>query len=139
MNNKSKNAMITLEALVALMILFFAIMTSTAGTKLYTSTQIQKQNYEELYIATTSVVDKIKDEICSKNMLMEGIYNVFSYRATCSLEKESQNYQKAFDLGDPEGLIGNYQLRLYRVNLAIEKNNFFKRVSYFLMTHERLF
>ena len=131
--------MITLEVLVALIILFFAIMTSTAGTKLYTSTQIQKQNYEELYMATTSIVDKIKDEICSKNMLIEGVYNDFSYRATCSLEKESKNYQKAFDLGDPEGLIGKYQLRLYRVDLAIEKNNFFKTLSYSLMTHERLF
>jgi len=131
--------MITLEVLVSLMVLFFAIATSTAAMKLYASMQIQKQNYEELYIATTSIIDKIKSDICSKNMLMEGLYNGFSYRATCSLEKESQNYQKAFDLGEPEGLIGGYQLRLYRVDLSIEKNNFFKTLSYFLMTDERLF
>lgn len=129
--------MITLEVLVALLILFFAIMTSTAGTKFYTSTQIQKQNYEELYITTTSIVDKIKDEICSKNMLIEGVYNDFTYRATCSLEKESLNYQKAFDIGEPEGLIGKYQLRLYKVDLIMEQNNFHKILSYKIMTQER--
>lgn len=131
--------MITLEVLVALLILFFAIMTATAATKLYTSTQIQKQNYEELYIASTSIIDKIRDDICSKNMLIEGVYNEFKYRATCSLDKESKNYQKAFDLGDPEGLIGRYQLRLYKVDLAIEQNSFYKTLSYSIMTQERLF
>lgn len=129
--------MITLEVLVALLILFFAIMTTTTGTKFYTSTQIQKQNYEELYMSATSIVDKIKDEICSKNMLLEGVYNEFRYRATCSLEKESLNYQKAFDLGEPEGLIGKYQLRLYNVDITLQQNNFQKRLSYKIMTHER--
>jgi len=139
MKNRLKNAMITVEVLVALIILFLAVMTATTGTKLYISSQLQKHNYEDLYIATTSIMDKIEDNLCSRDTLIEGKYNNFKYSAKCVLKNESRNYQKGFDLGDPEGLIGSYQLKLYKVELTLSKENFSKKFTYNKMTQVRMF
>jgi len=139
MKNKAKSAMITVEVLVALIILFLAVVTATTGTKLYISTQMQKQNYEDLYIATTSVIDKINDDLCLREMFLEGKYNNFTYNAKCVLKNESRNYKKGFDIGDNEGLIGRYQLKLYEVELTLSRKNFSKKFIYSKMTQERMF
>lgn len=139
MKNSSKSAMIIVEVLVALIILFLAVVTAATGTKLYLSTQLQKQNYEDLYIATTSIIDKINDDLCSRKIFVEGKYDNFTYSAKCVLKNESRNYEKAFDLGDPEGLIGRYQLKLYEVELTLSKNSFSKKFTYNKMTHVRMF
>jgi len=131
--------MITVEVLVALIILFLAVVTATTGTKLYISTQMQKQNYEDLYIATTSVIDKINDDLCLREMFLEGKYNNFTYNAKCVLKNESRNYKKGFDIGDNEGLIGRYQLKLYEVELTLSRKNFSKKFIYSKMTQERMF
>jgi len=139
MKNRLKSAMITVEVLVALMILFLAVVTATTGTKLYISSQLQKHNYEDLYIATTSIMDKIEDKLCLRDMLIEGEYNNFKYSAKCILKNESKNYEKGFGLNDPEGLIGSYQLKLYQVELTLSKEKFIKKFTYNKMTQVRMF
>lgn len=139
MQNRSKSAMMIAEVLVALIILFLAVITATVATKLYISTQFQKYSYEELYIAATSIMDKLNDNLCSGEMSSKGRYNNFTYSAKCVLKNESRNYREGFDIDDAHGFIGNYQLKLYKVELTLTKENFSKKLIYDKMTQMRMF
>ena len=63
-----KKAMITIEVLVSMLILFLIISTSFESMKFFNILTQKKENYEDQYIAVLSVKDKISNTICKTSL-----------------------------------------------------------------------
>ncbi len=113
--------MITIEVLIALLILFLVITTSSLTIKHLFFIQRQQRHHEERYAALLSIRDRLEIEgLCRSRPEMEGEWDGFHYRAVCSLLKELRSFQYADeDTGHPEGNTGRWLVRLYRVDLTL--------------------
>ena len=129
-----KKAMLTIEVLVALLILFLVIAASTTSLKSFGIINHKKNDYEKEYMVVLSIKDMLHDKICVSSMSQMGTFDGYSYKAECEKIKELRSYKKAFELGDPEGNIGPYIMRLYKINLHISKNRFIKNYVYYVTT-----
>ena len=134
-----KSAMITIEVLISLLILFMVVATSVTTIKHLNFVQMQQVKYEDVYRVLINVKDYIDADICQKKRLMSGTFNDFKYKAQCIQEFEKRKYVKAFEQGDPEGNIGNVLAILSKVVITLKKNNFKKKYSYQKFTTKRLF
>jgi hypothetical protein len=63
-------------------------------------------------------------------MHLEGSLNSWQYIATCEKQQVMKNYQKAIEIGDDEGNIGNYFIELYHVSLSVTKDSYTRKVNY---------
>jgi hypothetical protein len=133
-----KKAMLTIEVLVALLILFLVITSSTMSLKSFGIINNKKSQYEKEYMSVLNIKDILQDDICVKSMTKTGKFDGYTYKAQCAKEKELRNYQKAFEIGDPEGNIGSYMIRLYKVNLHVSKGRLSKNYIYHLTTGARV-
>ena len=133
-----KRAMITIEVLVALLILFLVIAASTNSIKFFQMVNGKKNNIENEYMIVLNVRDILAHQICSHSQRAEGSFDNYTYTATCEKQKEIRSYQKGFDIGDPSGNIGNYLMDLYKVHLEIKKANFDKQYIYYITNGEKL-
>lgn len=131
--------MITIEVLVSLLILFMVVATSLTTIKHLNLVQMQQMKYEDVYRAIINIKDYIDADICLKKSSMSGRFNDFEYKAECIKEIEKRKYVKAFELGDPEGNIGNIMATLSKVVITLKKKNFKKKYSYQKFTTKRLF
>jgi hypothetical protein len=132
-----KKAMVTIEVLVSMLILFLVISTSFEGIKFFNIINNKKSNYEDEYIAVLNIKDKISANICKTSSSMQGTINDFNYKASCENLKELRTFKKAFDLDDPSGNIGNYIVKLYRVNISLKKDNYEKNYNYLIEQSEK--
>ena len=133
-----KKAMITIEVLVSLLILFLVIATSFSNIKFFNIMIEKKTNYEDEYMAVLSIRDKLSSTICKTVMKQEGDLNNFHYKATCEKIKELKTFSKGFEDGDKSGNIGNYIIRLYQVTLELQNNTYEKQHSYYITRSEKL-
>jgi len=125
-----KSAMITIEVLVSLLILFMVVATSVTTIKHLNIVRTQQVRYEDIYRAVINIKDYIDADICSKKVSMSGNFNGFQYHAVCKEEVEQRKYVKAFEEGEPEGNIGNLMAILSKVTVTLKKGNFQKSYSY---------
>lgn len=129
--------MLTIEVLVALLILFLAIMLSASSIKFFNQIIFQQQRYEDIYILTSSIKEKISSKICKESKYLEDEFNNIAFIATCSLIKEKRGFREYYDDTKKEFISdfsGNYIYQIYRVNLTInEKTN-----SYLITTYKSL-
>lgn len=113
-----KQAMITIEILISMFILFLVITTSLMSTKFFNFTINQKANYEIKYITILSLKDKILNESCLNQEKQEGIFNNNKFEVQCIKLKELRSYYKDFE-DNKTGNIGNINAMLYKINLII--------------------
>jgi hypothetical protein len=126
-------AFITIEVLIAMLILFITIATLSSATKFFTTTKIKKIQYEEYYRAFLNIKDRQLQLPCSAN---NGVYNGFSYEFTCKLVKKLRNYKPAFDEGDESGNIGQFTYSLYENTLSLQKEKFTKSLTYYITDYQ---
>jgi len=125
-----KKAMITIEILISILILFLVIATSVTMIKQLRMVEQKEQKYENIYIAFSNISNYLEDTICTKGYLhQKGIFSNVSYDAKCKLISKQKSYQKSFEEGDPEGNIGDTLLLFYEIDLLLSldhKQNSFK-------------
>jgi len=135
-----KKAMLTIEVLVALLILFLVIAGSTTIMKSFQIVNKQKNQYEKEYMVVLSIKDLLSSRhICVSKLSQEGNYDGFSYKAECTKIKELRNYKKPLDYGGKEGNIGSYLLKLYKVDLDIKQGKFNKNFTYYITVGDKVF
>ncbi len=133
-----KKAMITIEVLVSLLILFLVIATSVTSIKFFNIQVKKKNSYENSYINILSIKDKISQTVCKNSLQSSGEFNTFHYIARCEKIKELKTFRKGFELNEASGNVGNYLIKLYKVTLELEKESYHKQHSYLIMLHEKL-
>jgi len=126
-----RQASITIEVLISMLILFLVIATSVITIKQLHIVQNKQIKYEESYITFLSLHDFIDDAICQTgHKRMQGIFQMYSYNATCKLVNSLKTYQKAFEEGDTEGNVGSTLVSLYQVTLSIKTEKLEKTYTY---------
>jgi len=131
--------MITIEVLVSLLILFMVVATSVTTIKHLNLIHTQQVRYEDVYRAIINIKDYIDADICQKKRSMSGTLNDFEYKAECHQEVEKRKYVKAFELGEPQGNIGDVMAVLFKVVITLKKDNFKKEYSYQKLTTKSVF
>ncbi len=114
------------------------VATSVTTIKHLDSIQTQQMRYEDVYMAIINIKDYVDADICQKKRSMNGTFNDFKYTVKCTQEFEKREYLKAFNLGDPEGNIGNVMTILSKVTITLKKNNFKKKYSYQKFTTKKI-
>ena len=133
-----KNAIITIEVLVALLILFLVIASSTNTIKFFQIIENKKVTIEDEYMIVLNIKEKLSHSICKEELKEEGSLNGYNYTAECEKQNELRSYQQALEVGDSSGNIGNYLMKLYGVKLNIKKDNFDKDYVYLITRGEKL-
>ena len=134
-----KRAMITIEVLVSLLILFMVVATSVTTIKHLGLIQTQQMRYEDIYRVVFNIKDYIDADICQKKMRISGTLNDFEFKAVCRLKRQKRTYVKAFEKGDIEGNFGDKMASLFQVTITLKKENFKKEYSYEKFTLKRMF
>jgi hypothetical protein len=115
------------------------VATSVTTIKHLTLVQTKQIRYEDVYRAIINIKDYIDADICQKKRSMHGRLNDFEYKVECRQEVAKRKYQKAFEIGDSEGNIGNVMAILSKVVITLKKDNFTKEYSYQKLTTKRVF
>ena len=124
--------MMTIEVLIAMVIIFLTIVMSASAMKFFNMSYKKKDHYVDIYTTVLSIKDYIEPTICDKNHKINSIMNGFKYTATCTLKHEIRNFSKAGDSTDISGNIGVYMVSLYNVNLHVEKKHINKSIDYLI-------
>jgi len=126
-----RQASITIEVLISMLILFLVIATSVTTIKQLRLVQNKQEKYETNYITFLSLYDFLDDTICQEgHRQMQGQFGIYNYTASCKLLKSLRTYQKAFETDDPEGNIGSSLVSFYEVTLSVKAKNFDKTYTY---------
>ena len=128
----SRFAMMTIEVLIALVIIFMTIVMSASTVKYFNMTFQKKVQYIDIYTTVLSVKDKINDDICSKESHIEGMFNNFTYTAECKQLRESPNFVHAADETEVSGRAGIYMMQLNEVSLIVKYGHIKKKYTYYL-------
>ncbi len=132
-----KQAMITIEVLGSMLILFLVIATSFENIKFFNIMHEKKLTYEENYIAVLSLKEKLASTICKQNSFKEGEFNSYTYTATCTKKKELRSYFDATEDDEVSGNTGGDLLSLYEVQLKLTKNSREKEYIYHILTDKK--
>lgn len=133
-----KKAMITIEVLISLLILFLVISTSVTNIKFFNLMIDKKTSYEEEYIAVLSLKDRLSGRLCESTLEERDTINGFEYTATCEKIKESRSFKKGFELGEPSGNFGNHLIKLYKIDIELQKGSFKSNHNYLVTLSEKL-
>ena len=130
--------MITIEVLIAMLILFLVIASSFENIKFFTNLTKQQDTYENYYINVLNIKAKYANSICKRdNMKKEGEINGFQYTLICKEVQELRNYKNIFDTNDKSGNIGQYMMKIFRIDLQL-KNIEQKKDFYYFITRSEL-
>lgn len=133
-----KKAMIIIEALIALLILFIVVVTSFSNLKFLNSLNLKKQSYEDYYMVSSSIKDKLASTICEDTNIKSGEFNEFTFKASCEKIKQLRTYVVAIDEDEVSGNFGAYLMYLNLVNLEISKDNIVKNYSYYKTIYKKI-
>ncbi len=128
-------AMMTIEVLVALLILFITITTSSTVIKFLNQVKTKQSSYEDIYIAVLSIKDLHAHMSCQEPI--NGTLNGFNYQITCQKIQESKNYVHSGDPDEPSGLIGPFTVGLYDVKMSLKRDSFQHAYSYYYTTYQK--
>ena len=129
--------MITIEVLVALLILFTVIVTSVTSVKHLFMIEKQKTNYEKIYMSVLNIKSQISTQICSSSQQISGNIGDVSYSAKCTPLKKMRNYQEKDEDSDG-GNIGKTEAMLAKVKISLMTKNFNKEYEYLKFYTRRL-
>lgn len=112
-----------------MLILFLVIVTSTSTMKHLNILSLQKDRYEDLYIAVLNTKEKLYPSICKSTFFQEGDTGKYTYKATCTKVKELKNFIKDFE-DDKIGNLGDMFIQLYKVDLVLKKKTQYNYTYY---------
>ena len=127
-----RSAMMTIEVLIALVIIVMTIVMSATTSKYFNMTFQKKVQYIDLYTTVLSIKDKIEDDICSKERHMTGSVNHFEYTVDCKLLRESLTFVQDLEDEELHGLHGAYKMQLNEVTLQLRANTLNRTYNYYL-------
>jgi len=126
-----KKAMLTIEVLISMLILFLVISMSFSDINFFNILNKKKQNYEDIYIEVLNLRSKLSSDICDVIQEKDGKINDFSYSVKCEKLKQMRTYKKADEAGDSSGNIGPYLVKLYLIKLKLTRENIEKEFYYY--------
>ncbi len=129
-----RDAFITIEAIIAFVVLTFAVLTTVSSVRTLNLYSAKKELYQDLYTSVLSVKDMIKNSPIEKKSLFEGEINGFRYKALVKKEDAKNNMLMDEFFGFSPG---TYRVTLYKILLEMRKGNLVKKFS-FLLTREKL-
>jgi len=128
-------AMMTVEVLVAMLILFITITTSSTVIKFLNQVKTKQSSYEDIYIAVLSIKDQHAHMSCDAPI--NGALNGFHYNITCQRVQKSKNYIHSGEADEPSGFIGPFTIALYDVKMTLKRDTFQHSYSYFYTTYKK--
>ena len=128
-------AMMTIEVLVAMLILFITITTSSTVIKFLNQVKTKQSTYEDIYTSVLSIKDQHAHISCQEPI--HGTLNGFHYELTCHKIQESKNYLRSEDMDEPSGFLGPFTISLYDVKIHLNKDTFEHSYSYFYTTYQK--
>ncbi len=129
-----RSAFVTIEAIIAFVVLTFAVLTTVSSVRTLNLYSAKKELYQDLYTSVLSVKDMIKNSPIEKKSLFEGEINGFRYKALVKKEDAKNNMLMDEFFGFSPG---TYRVTLYKILLEMRKGNLVKKFS-FLLTREKL-
>ena len=133
----SRLAMMTVEVLIALVIIFLTIVMSASTVKYFNMTFLKKRQYIDIYTTVLSIRDKIEDDICTKESRIEGILNNYTYVAECNQLSESPSFVQAADETEESGRTGIYMMQFNEISLIVTHEHIKKKYTYYLTKAHR--
>jgi len=127
-----KKAMITIEVLIAMMILFLVISTSFTTIKFFNINTHKKIFYEDNYIEILNIKEKLSSKLCKDSFEMTGDINGYDYSAKCDEKKEARSYRKAFDFDEKSGNYGENLMKLFQITVQVKKDKLKKTYRYYI-------
>ena len=123
--------MMTVEVLVAMLILFLAIAMSMSSIRFLSDVEKRKEAYQNRYMTVLSLKDKLT-ESCLSSQSQEGNFNGHDYRVQCTKLKELKNFHIALDTDDVSGNYGSYLMQLYQMELFLMEGTREHRYAYYI-------
>ena len=138
---KNKNAFLTIEVLISMVIVFLAILTLTSSIKSDILFTKKIHFYEKIYITTLSAQNMIKHSKFESSKITKDFHplkirknkiNGFTIKAKVKKIKELRNYVDNFFDAKLSKNNGSNIFILYKVKLEISEENFQKEFEFFV-------
>lgn len=124
-----RSAFVTIEAIIAFIILTFGILTTTSSMKTLGLLNQKKAYYEELYTAVLSLKDLTDVYSFEQQKEYRGELNGFTYRINA--QEIDKRRDRIFDYDSGQKVDGVYEVTLYKVVLHIRKNKLEREYAYY--------
>ena len=128
---KMHRGMMTVEVLVALLILFLTVSMTLSGVKFLTGVEQRKEGYQERYMTVLSLKERLM-HLCAVQGSDSGRFDGYDYRASCTKVTEMRNFRVALDTEDVAGNFGRYSMQLYRMELSLSDGSGEQRYGYYV-------
>ncbi len=115
-----RRAVITIEVLIALAIIFAAIVLVSSTARSLANFSIRKERYIDRYVTILSLAEKLHNEPLKRPETLKGTLNGYDYTLDCRLAESRKTY--GTDEFGHAGNIGNFLVKLYRCTIRLEKN-----------------
>ncbi len=122
-----RKAMITIEILISMMILFIVILASVNTIKHLKMIYMQQIHHENLFVEVLNIKQLLSSDICKKFKEKRGVSNGYEYAVKCHKLTEKRSYIKDTER-ELYGNHGNTMVEMFRVDLVV-KNRRFKNMQ----------
>jgi len=112
-----KRAVITIEVLIALVIIFSAIVLVTTAARSLNLFALKKERYQRTYVTALSLQEMLQNRSIPDTTTFTGMLNGFSYTIACRLAESRRNF--VVDEFGREGNTGSTLLKLYKCRMQL--------------------
>ena len=124
-----KKAFTVIEILIAMLILFSAIVFVNTTIKAFNNFQRKSNQYQHRYITILSLKDWVETQPLNKKNY-QGKINGFNYEIKVKKITKSLTYKFVMGMGSSN--IGDYEITLYEVRIILKNEKQKKEVKFFL-------
>lgn len=133
-----RNAFMTVEVLISLVIISMGVLTITSALKtLYTATDKQK-HYEQAAIALLSIKDTLGSIDFEKQKHIKETLNGWNY----TIDAQQIASRRTYVIGDVEEMSGNkgrYESLLYKISITLKDDLLSKNYTLYQTRYKKLF
>lgn len=133
-----RKAVITIEVLISMLILFLVVATSVTALKHSFLVELKKDKYQSYYYIFFNIKSSIESEICQSKQYLEGRIDDFVFSATCYRKKRLLSYVKSLEPDEPYGNIGPVQYTLYEIKINLRKGLYDEVYTYYKTIAEQI-
>ena len=135
---KPRKAVITIEVLIALIVMFSAVVLTTSSIRTLNLFKLKKEKYEVNYTTVLSLKAMFENRAFDQNGgKFTGSINGFSYEMSYKLNENKRTYV----LGETDALGGNigpYYIFLYVCELKLFKNSSYSQSNFQILKHMKV-
>ena len=114
-----RRAIITIEVLIALVIIFAAIVLVSSTARSLAHFSIRKERYIDRYVTILSLAEKLHNEPLKQPETINGTLNGFDFTLDCRLAHSRKTYTVTEE--GQSGNIGDFLVKLYHCTISLEK------------------